>query len=51
MKIDKYHQETTYFAIKIDYYRSDTVSYTRIMTSMGQTPWDDIKISGPQWDA
>ena len=25
-------------------------SYTRIMTSMGQTPRDDIKIPGPQWD-
>ena len=21
-----------------------------IMTSMGQSPWDDIKIPGPQWD-
>ena len=23
---------------------------TRIMTSMGQSPWDDIKIPVPQWD-
>ena len=26
------------------------VCSTRIMTSMGQSPWDDIKIPGPQWD-
>ena len=23
---------------------------TRILTRMGQSPWDDIKIPGPQWD-
>ena len=23
---------------------------TRILTSMGQSLWDDIKIPGPEWD-
>ena len=23
---------------------------TRILTRMGQSPWDDINIPGPQWD-
>ena len=27
-----------------------TQGSTHILTSMGQSPWDDIKIPGPQWD-
>ena len=45
-----YWKNVIAFGVPINTFALSGYYITRVMTSMGQTPWDDIKIPGPQWD-